>query len=155
MGTKWAVGALVTAGVLIIMIIGPYDSHKRQVLMEQGIAQAEADSAQYARVEKAAQQAKEAEEKKKFDELPTASKARINFGKVIEAAYQSDGRRMSVSATGDKFDTLELSSALIFEGSHTLAAAEEILGSETMKMAKQLKFKRIEIKGTRYSVPTV
>lgn len=83
----------------------------------------------------------------------TESEARVVKGQRKDAsAYQSDGRRMSVSATGDKFDTLELFSALIFKGSHTLAAAEEILGSETMKMAKQLKFKRIEIKGTRYSV---
>jgi hypothetical protein len=59
---------------------------------------------------------------------------------------------MGVSATGDKFDYLEISSGLIFEGSNTLAAAEEIFGSDTIKMVKQLRFKQIQIKGTGYSV---
>lgn len=59
---------------------------------------------------------------------------------------------MSVAATGNKLNVLELHSGLIFEGSNNLAAAEKILGSETMQMAAQLKFKRIQIKATGYSV---
>jgi hypothetical protein len=130
-----------------VLNIGKHDAESQRA-----VAQAEEGAAQQARVDEAAKRAKEAEEKKRFDEAPTDSKARINFGKVIEAAYQSDGRRMSVSATGDNFDTLELSSALIFEGSNTLAAAQEILATETMDMARKLGFKRILIKGTGYSV---
>ena len=89
LNTRWAAGTL--AVVLVVIIISAaYNAHKDRILMEKGIAQAKADSAQYARVEKATQQAKEVEEKKKFDELPAASKARIHLGRVIEAAYRSD-----------------------------------------------------------------
>jgi hypothetical protein len=41
-----------------------------------------------------------------------------------------------------------LSSGLIFEGSHTLDAAREAVDPDVMKMLKQLKFKRVLIKGT-------
>jgi hypothetical protein len=115
----------------------------------------ENDVAQQTRVEQETRQLKEAQEKKKFDEAPTDAKARIQFGKVIQTAYQSDGRLMAVFATGDNYETLELSSALIFEGSNTLAAAQETVAAETMDMARKLGFKRILIKGTRYSVSYV
>ncbi len=85
---------------------------------------------------------------KVYETLPGDTKARIQFAKLIEAAYQKDGRRIGVAATGDNYDTLELYSGLIMEGTYTLEAAREIYGDETMKMVRQLKFRRIVIRGT-------
>ena len=55
---------------------------------------------------------------------------------------------MAVRATGENFDTLELSSGLIIEGSYTLDAAREVYSPEILKTLKHLKFKRVIIKGT-------
>jgi hypothetical protein len=81
MAKKWVVGA--SAAVLVLIIISAaYNSHKERILMEKGIAQAQADAEQQARLDKIAQQAKEASDKKKFDELPTDAKARIQFARL-------------------------------------------------------------------------
>jgi hypothetical protein len=104
-----------------------------------------------ARVERekgASQEAQAAEEQKKLDQLPLDAKSRVAFAKLIQAAFQADGRLIGVAATGENFDTLELSSGLIMAGSYTLDAAREIYGSDTLKMLKHLKFKCILLKGT-------
>ncbi len=147
---KLELAAFVTI-LTIIIIFGTIHAHKRRILMENGIKEAQEESAKYTAIKKAEEQAKADEEMKKYEALPSEVKARIAFGRVIEAAFQAEGRRMSVHASGEKFDTLEISSVLIFEGSHTLDAAQGIFGSDTMQRMKKLKFKRIQISGSRYS----
>jgi hypothetical protein len=80
--------------------------------------------------------------------LPIDAKKRIEFAKLIQEGYQSDVRCIGVAATGKDFDTLELSSGLIMNGTYTLDAAWEIYGAGTLNMVKQLKFKRSTINGT-------
>jgi hypothetical protein len=96
----------------------------------------------------AEQEAQTATEQKKPEGLTIGAHHRIAFATLVQEVYQSEGRRIGVAATGKDFDTLELSSALIMEGTSTLDAAREIYGANTSKKARELKFKRIIIKGT-------
>ena len=76
---KWIIGGFVTLLILIVSS-GALHSNNR----EKSAAEAKEHEAKLAAAEKVAKAAKVAEEKKKFDELPAASKARIDFGKVIQ-----------------------------------------------------------------------
>jgi len=85
-------------------------------------------------------------EQQKYDALPMEAKNRIQYARLVEAAQQALGRRMSVRATGDNFETIELSSGLICETCNTLDAAREVVGSsEILRQLKSLKFKRVSI----------
>jgi hypothetical protein len=55
-----------------------------------------------------------------------------------------------VATTGKNRDTLEISSGLIMEGTHTLDAAREIYGPDKMRELKHLRFERVEIRGTHF-----
>jgi hypothetical protein len=140
------------AVVVAVVIVASFIWQGKIALKEQGIAEAREYAVKVEREKatqeaKIAQEAKAAQEQKEYERLPTEAKARIQFGKVIEGAYKGDGRLISVHATGKDFDTLELSSGLIAEGSHTLDAAREIMGPDTVQMMKGLKFKRVAIRG--------
>ena len=147
----------ITAAVVVaVLIVAFFLWQSKIALKEQAIAEAreyavkvEREKARETAAQEAklAQDAKAAQKQMEYERLPTEAKARIQFGKVIEAAYKVDDRRISVHATGKDFDTLELSSGLIFKGSHTLDAAREIMSEETLQTMKRLKFKRVAIKG--------
>ena len=116
--------------------------------MEKGIAESAKIAEERERERKTAQEAQAAQEQKDYEAQPKEVKNRIQFGKLIQTTFQTEGRRMAVRATGEKSETLELSSGLIFEGSHTLDAGRKSVDPDLMKMLKQLKFKRVLIKGT-------
>jgi type III secretory pathway component EscV len=133
--------------VIVVTITSVNEEHKK-IRMEKGIAESAKIAEQGERERKAAQEAQAAQEQKDYEALPIEAKNRIAFGKLIQTTFQTEGRRMAVRATGENFDTLELSSGLIFEGSYTLDAAREAVDPDVMKMLKQLKFKRVLIKGS-------
>jgi hypothetical protein len=142
--------------VLAPIFIGVYIKARKQALDDKRYADAMESAAKVenerrAKEAHAALDAKAAREQEEYERLAPQAKARIEFGKTIEAAYKVNDRRISVHATGKNFDTLELSSALIAEGTHTLDAAREVMDPETVQMMKHLKFKRVAIKGTGFN----
>jgi hypothetical protein len=137
----------VALAIVVITIVSVNEEHKK-IRMEKGIAESAKIAEVGERERKAGQGAQAAQEQKDYEAQPTEVKNRIQFGKLIQTTFQAEARRMAVRATGEKFDTLELSSGLIFEGSHTLDSAREAVDPDVMKMLKQLKFKRVLIKGT-------
>jgi hypothetical protein len=79
--------------------------------------------------------------------------ARIAFAGLLQQIYKSEGRLIAVQATGDRRQTLELSSDLIFKGSNTLDAArrETILCDSCMTLMRKDGFTQILIHGSDYS----
>lgn len=84
--------------------------------------------------------------------LSRAAQARVDLADSLQAALRRQGRLLAVSATGDKYDTLEFSSGLIFEGSNTLQAVhrETLLCDDCLLLYKKLGFKQIVIRGSEY-----
>jgi hypothetical protein len=85
-------------------------------------------------------------------QLSPEERARVSYAKLYQAAYKKLGRPISVQATGERYDVMELSSALITEGSHTLDAArsDTVECSECMQIIKKLGFKTLTIRGTNF-----
>jgi hypothetical protein len=80
-------------------------------------------------------------------------KARIAFAEFLNAAYQKQGRRLSVEANGPNKRTLELRSALLYEGSHTMEAALEVLeDADIYANVKHCGFTRVVFTGDRFSI---
>jgi len=79
--------------------------------------------------------------------------ARIKFAQLLQDIYKKEGRFITVKATGEDQRTLELFSALIDEGTHTLEAARrETINSEySMAIIRRSRFKEILIHSERYS----
>ena len=84
-----------------------------------------------------------------YEELPRAAQARVNLAALLQAGMQAEGRVISVSATGNNYETLEFSSDLIFDGSNTFRAveAETTLCADCVIQYKHLGFKQIVIRG--------
>jgi hypothetical protein len=147
-------GNQLVAGAIAAFFVGAVlfnyvDARGKRIRKENGVAEAAKIAAQGERERKAAQEAKATQEQKEYEALPIEAKNRIAFGKLIQTTYQAEGRLMAVRATGENFDTLELSSGLICETCSTLDAAREAVDPEMLKMLKHLKFKRVLIKGTQ------
>ena len=85
-------------------------------------------------------------------QLTSGERARVNYAELLQAVYKKEGRYISVQATGERYDVMELSSDLIMEGSHTLDAArrETVECSECMQIMKNLGFKTLTITGTNF-----
>jgi len=79
--------------------------------------------------------------------------ARIKLAELLQEIYKEEGRFITVKATGDNQQTLDLFSVLIGEGTHTLdAARRETVNSEySMAIIRRSRFKEIVIHGERYS----
>lgn len=79
--------------------------------------------------------------------------ARIKFAQLLQDIYKKEGRFITVKATGQNQQTLELSSALIDEGTHTLDAArrETIKSEYSMAIIRRSRFKEILIHSERYT----
>jgi len=75
---------------------------------------------------------------------------RTNYAILLQRIYKTEGRILIVEATGERYETLELHSGLIFDGSHTLDAAEQ----ETILCAECMKFMGVSIVQS-YVAPTV
>ena len=78
--------------------------------------------------------------------------ARIALAQLLEEGLKKEGRFITVSATGDQQQTLEMSSALIGKGTNTLAAAkrETIDSEDSMALIRRVQFKKLIIKGGDY-----
>jgi len=82
----------------------------------------------------------------------STERARIRQAASLQAAYKREGRILNVEAVGPGHATLELSSILIMEGTHTLEAAqrETIACSACMTRFKRLGFRAVRIRGDTY-----
>lgn len=82
----------------------------------------------------------------------STERARIRQAESLQAAYKNEGRILNVEAVGPGHTTLELSSLLIMEGTHTLEAAqrETIACSACMARLKRLGFRSVRIRGDTY-----
>jgi hypothetical protein len=79
-------------------------------------------------------------------------KARIAFVGFLNAAYQKQGYRLLVQANGPDKRTLEISSALLWEGSQTMEAALEVLTDDDIYAnVKHLRFTKIVFTGYDFS----
>ncbi len=80
----------------------------------------------------------------------TPAQARVNLAALLQAGMQAEGRKISVSATGNNYETLEFSSGLIFDGSNTFRAVERetTLCADCVTIYMKLGFKQIVIRGS-------
>ena len=78
---------------------------------------------------------------------------RMKLAELLQEIYKKEGRFITVKATGDNQQTLDLFSVLIGEGTHTLdVARRETINSEySMAVVRRSRFKQIVIHGERYS----
>jgi len=81
-----------------------------------------------------------------------AANTRLAYAQLLQAVYKHEGRLISVMASGDNLDTLELSSGLIGDGTYTLDAArrETVDCSECIERMKKLGFKAVILEGTSF-----
>jgi len=79
--------------------------------------------------------------------------ARVKFAQLLQDIYKKEGRFITVNATGENQQTLELSSHLIDAGTHTLDAAkrETINSDYGMAIIRRSRFKEILIHGQHYT----
>lgn len=82
--------------------------------------------------------------------ISRAERKRLEYAQRLQALYKNEGRILTVSATGAGFDTLELSSPLMREGSYTLLAArrETVDCPACMHMMRKLGFRALLLKGS-------
>jgi len=146
----------VVVALVAIFVVAARVNERKQILRDteaqEYAAKLEQEKEAAEEKKKAAEETRAAQEKAQFETLPPETKARIAFAKIMTVAYQKENF-IVVSATGENFDTLEVSSALIPNDSSTLDAAREILGPDFMHSIRGLKFKRVFIKNSdsRYS----
>lgn len=76
-------------------------------------------------------------------------KARVKLAELLQQIYKSEGRLIKVQAVGEESRTLELSSGLMVEGSHTLDAArrETIDCADCLAMMRKSGFAKIVLRG--------
>src|SRR5438552_2684974 len=76
---------------------------KEKALNERALAKVEVGRQTVAQWAKADQEASAAKEQKEYEALPIEAQNRIQYGKLINSAYQLEGRRMTVRATEENF----------------------------------------------------
>ena len=80
-------------------------------------------------------------------------RARVAFAGLLTAAYQKLGYRLRVEANGSDKRTLEISSALLAEGSHTMEAALEVLeDADIFANVKNCRFTKVLFTGGSFSI---
>lgn len=82
--------------------------------------------------------------------ISRAERKRLEYAQRLQTLYKDEGRILTVSATGAAFDTLELSSLLMRDGSYTLRAArrETVDCPACMHMMRKLGFKTLLLRGS-------